>query len=103
MTKLRTYLVIFITLFAARMSRQATLHEPVTYKNGKCHHGGKSYKHGENIYLEPCTILTCTMKNSSFGYVHGTTCGTVSAKPPCKVIPMTVGIYPACCPRAVCP
>uniref|UniRef100_A0A224Y174 8.9 kDa family member n=1 Tax=Rhipicephalus zambeziensis TaxID=60191 RepID=A0A224Y174_9ACAR len=103
MTELRTYLVIFITLFVARISQQATLRERVTYKNGMCHHGGRSYKHGEKIFVEPCEMMICEMKNSSFGSVYGKGCPTVGVKPPCKLTPMTVGIYPKCCPRPVCP
>uniref|UniRef100_L7MAG7 Putative 8.9 kDa family member n=1 Tax=Rhipicephalus pulchellus TaxID=72859 RepID=L7MAG7_RHIPC len=68
MTKLRTCLLVFITLILARTSCQAFLREPITYKDGKCHYLGKSYKHGEDIPLEqPCATLTCHMKNSSLG------------------------------------
>uniref|UniRef100_A0A224YBY5 8.9 kDa family member n=1 Tax=Rhipicephalus zambeziensis TaxID=60191 RepID=A0A224YBY5_9ACAR len=106
MSKLGTYLVVVIagTLFLAELSREAVVTDPDAYRNGKCYFRGGIYKPGETVYDQPqCTRWTCFKINSTSGSMDGHSCGTVAAEPPCKVTPMTTGIYPKCCPDIVCP
>uniref|UniRef100_A0A131YR00 8.9 kDa family member n=1 Tax=Rhipicephalus appendiculatus TaxID=34631 RepID=A0A131YR00_RHIAP len=106
MTKLLTCFVIFITgtLFQVDISWQALYPDPSAYRNGKCYFRGGVYKPGENMYDQPrCMKWGCSKINSTSGSMVGVSCGVVVASPPCKVTPLTTGIYPKCCPRRVCP
>uniref|UniRef100_A0A131YPY0 8.9 kDa family member n=1 Tax=Rhipicephalus appendiculatus TaxID=34631 RepID=A0A131YPY0_RHIAP len=106
MFKCGTCFVIVITgvLFLAEVSWQSVVLDPRAYRNGKCYFRGGVYKPGERMYDQlECTQWTCSKINSTSGAMVGHSCGSVEAKPPCKLKPVTTGIYPTCCPDEVCP
>ncbi|KAJ9594162.1 hypothetical protein L9F63_014418, partial [Diploptera punctata] len=102
-------LLICVALFQTRVEAAGgvELVQPNPAYPGKCYHSStkKAYAVGETWTTDKqCVQYKCSSDGGSGFLIETTGCGTVSAQPPCSVVPGTSNAkYPACCPKAQCP
>ncbi|KAH6942475.1 hypothetical protein HPB50_006114 [Hyalomma asiaticum] len=74
--------------------------DAVTVKNGKCHYKGKEIPRGGHVDMEkPCERWKCELTEDLVLFLG---CGSSQVHAPCKIVNGS-GVYPKCCPKAVCP